>query len=128
VFKKYLLLYILVIPALFGACSDTNNFKKAVVEKTSSRVCIKLFGKRRLMAHSPNDLLSDNTYIDSLLIYTPQLIQGETDNIEIPVPEGDYKIQGKIIIKGKTLMVTLFTNNTTEKRLIPSDWNGKYDF
>jgi hypothetical protein len=118
------LFFIILISA---GCQRTDNFKDVTIGKTNGKISIKLIGKRKLMSHSPNDLVEDNTYTDSLVIYTPTLKEGKITDIEIPVPEGNYKFQGSLFNKGNKLIVTIFIVDTTQKKLIPSDWNGTYD-
>ncbi len=124
--KIFFIIPLLIIISASVGCSDARNFKEAAVQKIDGKICIKLFGKRKLMAHSPKDLVSDNIYTDSLLIYIPGLKNGEIKGVEIPVDKGNYKFQGSVFVNDNRLIVKIFIVNTNEKTLIPSDWNGSY--
>jgi hypothetical protein len=123
---KYPLLLLLTI-LMLADCNDSYNFKEATLQEVNGKICIKLSGKRKLLMHSPKDIAGDNTYTDSLLIYTSVLKEGAITDIEIPVAEGDYQYQRTIFKKRNELTVDVFIVNTTENRLVPSDWNGHYD-
>jgi hypothetical protein len=123
--KYRLSLFFIIL--IYTECQGTDNFKDVTIEKANGKVSIKLLGKRRLMSHSPNDLVGDNTYTDSLIIYTPTLKEGKITDIEIPVPEGNYKFEGSLFNKDTKLIVTIFIVDTAQKKSIPSDWNGTYN-
>lgn len=79
------------------------------------------------MSHSPNNRVGENSYTHILMIYTSKLKEGKITDIEILVPERNYKFQGSLFNKDNKLTATIFIVDTTQKKSIPLDWNGTYD-
>ena len=118
--------FLILLCLIIVGCEDTSNLKDAIIQNEGGSVRIKLLGRRKLMVHSLGDAIKSRTYIDSLIICTPKLTEGTTNDIEIPVGDGNYRFKGSISKKKRKLTVTIFIEDTARKALIPSDWNGTY--
>ena len=78
------------------------------------------------MGHDPSSVLSNRTYEDSIIFQVPSLQAGIIKGEEIPVQKGRYKYLGQIIIDGKKVQVDLSYDNTDDKKIELTSWNGKY--
>lgn len=78
------------------------------------------------MGHDPGSVLSNETYEDSVVLQVPSLRDGIIRGEEIPVQPGRYKYLGQIVIDGKKVQVKLSYENTDDKKLEPTSWNGEY--
>ena len=105
-------------------CANAQNYEQAYVVKKGDKVFIELKGKRKYLVHNPSDI--DKTYEDSILIEIQEFKDGMIDGKTIPVKPGYYKYEGNILINKNRLKVNLLINNTDDKILNPSDWNGEY--
>ena len=106
-------------------CANAQNYKQAYVIKKGDKVFIELKGKREYLVHNPGDIASQ-TYEDSILIEIQEFKDGMIDGKTIPVKPGYYKYEGNILINKNRLKVNLLINNTDDKKLNPSGWNGEY--
>lgn len=120
---KILFCFVLLITLL--ACSRAYNYKDAEGITVSGQHFIKLKGKRKLMAHDISAFFN-KTYEDSILISVPSLKDGIVKAEEIPAKEGYYKYLGELSIKGNILEVNLSYDNTDDKKIELSAWNGQY--
>jgi hypothetical protein len=118
--KTYMFLFIIFLVG----CANAQNYKQAYVIKKGDKVFIELKGKRKYLAHNPSDI--GKTYEDSILIEIQEYKDGVIDGRTIPVKPGYYKYEGNILINKNRLQVNLLINNTDDKKLNPSDWNGEY--
>lgn len=78
------------------------------------------------MGHDPGSVLSNETYEDSVVLQVPSLQDGTINGKEIPVRKGYYKYLGQIVIDGKKIQVDLSYDNSDDKKIEPTSWNGKY--
>ena len=118
--------FVAILPLLFVSCSGSKNYQEAYGYKQGDKSFIKIKGKRKLMAHDPGSVLSDETYEDSVILQVPSLQDGTIKGEEIPVQQGRYKYLGQIIIDGKNIQVNLSYDNTDDKKIEPTSWNGEY--
>lgn len=79
-----------------------------------------------LVGHDPGPVLSGKTYEDSIVLQIPSLQNGTIKGEEIPVRKARYKYLGQIIIDGKKVQVDLSYDNTDDKKVEPTSWNGAY--
>ena len=80
------------------------------------------------MGHDPGSVLSNETYEDSVILQVPSLRDGIIKGQEIPVRKGYYSYLGEIIIHNEKVQVNLSYDNTDDKKVEPTSWNGKYIF
>lgn len=112
---------LLVIELSCGSGSNTEakNYKNAYLMTVNDSTFLKLKGKRVLL-HDPG------TYEDSIMFFLPKL-SGRINGEDIPAPKGYYKYLGFIIIDSNKVKVNLLLNNTDDKRIDTSTWNGVYN-
>ncbi|MDB5018424.1 MAG: hypothetical protein JWQ84_3256 [Mucilaginibacter sp.] len=103
------------------------NYPDAYIVKNGNHEFIKLKGRRKLIVHDLFSLLINKTYEDSTLLPILVIEDGIIRGNVIPVEKGDYKFDGTILIKGKSLIVHLYLINTDDNTLPAYDWNGKYN-
>ena len=118
------LLHILIILALIlqiscGSGTQAQNYKKAYLVTANDLLFLKLKG-RRVPIHQ------NGTYEDSIFIPIPKLFEGRIEGKEIPVIKGNFAFKGYILIDKNTLEVNLLVDDTTNNKLRPLSWNGKY--
>jgi hypothetical protein len=77
------------------------------------------------MAHGPVSIFFAGTSPVSELLTLPRLT-GKVDGSEIPVPDGHYRYVGSVHFVGQTMIVDLYYDNTDDKKLEASAWNGNY--
>jgi hypothetical protein len=118
--------FIAFLPLLFVSCSGGENYQEAYGYKQDGKAFIKIKGKRKLMGHDPGSVLSNENYEDSVILQVPSLRDGIIKGEEIPVRKGNYKYLGEILIKGDEAQVNLSYDNTDDKKVEPTSWNGKY--
>lgn len=118
--------YMFFLIIFFVGCANAQNYKQAYVIKKGDKVFIELKGRREYLVHNPGDISSNKTYEDSILIEIQEFKDGIIDGKAIPVKPGYYKYEGNILINKNRLKVDLLINNTDDKILSPSDWNGEY--
>jgi hypothetical protein len=111
---------------LFISCSGSDNYEEAFGYEQSGKSFIKIKGKRKLIGHDPGAVLSNETYEDSVIFQVLSLQAGTIKGGEIPVQKGHYKYLGQIIIDGKKVQVNLSYDNTDDKKIEPTSWNGEY--
>jgi hypothetical protein len=119
---------LLLLCFYFVNCSTSKNHKNAFGFEENGQTFIKLKDKRSYMVHDPISAFLNKKYWDSIIIALPSLRDGKIDGADIPVPKGYYKYLGDITINGDELQVNLLINNTDDKKIEPSEWNGKYIF
>jgi hypothetical protein len=115
--------FIIIILLRGGA----TNYKDAFIENYNDQIFIKLEGRRKQMVHDPISIILNKTYEDSLLIPLPALADGTIKGKDVSVEKGYYKYEGEIVINKKQAKVNLLINNTDDKKIEPSDWNGEYN-
>lgn len=115
-----------ILSLLFISCSGSENYEKAFGYDQNGKSFIKVKGKRKLMGHDPGSVLSNETYEDSVIFQVPSLQAGTIKGEDIPVQKGRYKYLGQIIIDGDNVQVNLSYDNTDDKKIQPTSWNGKY--
>jgi hypothetical protein len=107
---------------LFFSCSVSENYQDAFSYQQDGKSFIEIKGKRKVMGHDPNVMLSNKTYEDNVILQDG-IIKGE----EISVRKVSYKYLGQIIIDGKNVQIDLsYDDNTDDKKIEPTSWNGKY--
>jgi hypothetical protein len=111
---------------LFISCSGSDNYEEAFGYEQNGISFIKIKGKRKLMGHDPGSVLSNETYEDSVIFQVSSLQSGTIKGEEIPVQKGRYKYLGQIIIDGKKVQVNLSYDNTDDRKIEPTSWNGEY--
>lgn len=104
----------------------SENHSDAYIERVGEKSFIKLKGRRYLMAHDPISALKGETYEDSILIPIGRIKNGLIRGEDIPVEEGYYKYRGTITVDNENLIINLLADNTDDKTLEPSSWNGEY--
>jgi hypothetical protein len=117
---------IVTFPLFFVSCSGSENYKEAYSYQQDGKSFIKIKGKRKLMAHDLGSVLSNKTYEDSVILQVPSLQDGTIKGEDIPVSKGHYKYLGQIHIDRKKVQVDLSYDNTDDKKIEPTSWNGKY--
>jgi hypothetical protein len=117
---------IAIISLLIVSCSGSENYQEAYGYLQDGQFFIKIKGKRKLMGHDPGSVLSNKTYEDSLILQVPSLQDGTIKGEEVPTRKGYYKYLGQIIIDRKKLQVNLSYDNTDDKKIEPTSWNGEY--
>ena len=118
--------FIAFLSILFASCSGSENFQEAYGYQQDGKSFIKIKGKRKLMGHDLGSVLTNETYEDSVILQVPSLQDGTIKGEEIPVRKGYYKYLGQIVIDGKEVQVDLSYDNTDDKKIEPTSWNGKY--
>lgn len=118
--------YFVLLVAL-TSCSKAQNYPDAEAIIDEGKTFIKLKGKRGQMAHDIISLFSSKTYEDSILILVPSFNDGIIKGEDVSIEKGHYKYLGELSITGNRLKVNLFHDNTDDKRVEPTSWNGKYN-
>ena len=111
---------------LVFSCSESSNYPNAYGYQQDGKSFIKIKGKRELMVHDSWSVLSNKTYEDSLILQVPSLENDTITGEEIPVQKGHYNYVGQIIIDAEKVWVDLSYNNTDDKKIEPTSWNGEY--
>jgi hypothetical protein len=112
---------------LFFSCSGSENYQEAYGYQEDGESFIKIKGKRKWMGHDPGSVLSNDTYEDSVILQVPSLQDGTIKGEVIPVRKGRYKYLGEIAIEGKKVQINLSYDNTDDKKIEPTSWNGVYN-
>jgi hypothetical protein len=118
--------FIAFLSFLFVSCAGGENYQEAYGHQQDGKAFIKIKGKRKLMGHDPGSVLSNETYEDIVILQVPSLQDGTIKGQEIPVRGGRYKYLGEIIIEGDKVQVNLNYDNTDDKKIEPTSWNGEY--
>lgn len=105
----------------------TRNYENAYIITKGGTQFIKLKGRRRLMVHDPISMLLNKTYEDSTLLPVSAIKDSVINGADVPVEKGYYKFKGTVSIKGRSVIVNLFINDTDDKTLPDYDWNGDYN-
>src|SRR5215208_3737459 len=95
------------LPLLLCSCTGGENYEKAYGFEKDGKSFIELKGKRKLAAHDPGSLVSNETYEDSLVIQVPSLQNGDISGRDIPVKRGHYKYLGNVTIQDDRVQVKL---------------------
>jgi hypothetical protein len=128
--KKYHIILIVVVLSLlllFLFNSPAENFKEANMKVHNGEKVLVLKGRRTLMSHDIISAVSRKTYVDSVYFKIPFKGNGILKGEKIEVEKGNYSYEGKIKIDNENVTVDLYFNNVDDKKIEPSEWNGKYD-
>jgi hypothetical protein len=129
--RKYIkiLIIVIVISVLLLFLFDTpaENFKEANLKLYYGEKVLVLKGKRSLMSHDIISAVSRKTYVDSVYFRIPFNGNGVLNGEKIEVENGNYAYEGNIKISNGNVYVDLYFNNVDDKKLEPSEWNGKYN-
>jgi hypothetical protein len=107
------------------ACATSSNDPVATFLQHGDVYKISLSGRRENMAHDPVSIFFAGTSPVSTSLTLPRLT-GKVDGSEIPVPDGYYRYVGSVRFEGQTMIVDLYYDNTDDKKLDTSGWNGTY--
>ena len=129
--RKYIKIVIIVIVIsvllLFLFDTPAENFKEANLKLYDGEKVLVLKGKRSLMSHDIISAVSRKTYVDSVYFRIPFNGNGVLNGEKIEVENGNYAYEGNIKISNGNVYVDLYFNNVDDKKLEPSEWNGKYN-
>lgn len=129
--RKYINISLIVIAILaisiFLLNSPSENFNDANFKFYGGKKNLVLKGRRPLMSHDLISIINRKTYVDSIYFQIPFNGSGTLNGEKIEVEKGNYKYKGKIKIDKENVTVDLYLNNFDDKKLMPSEWNGKYE-
>lgn len=114
---------ILALAVIIFSCGprlnlEAENYKNARLVTLNDSIFLKLNG-RRVYLHDTG------IYEDSILIFMPQL-NGRINGSDLPAQKGYYKYLGFILMDSNKVKVNLLLDNTDDKRIDTSAWNGEY--
>jgi hypothetical protein len=128
--RKPIYIILLFVVVFFGIRflnhTDAKNYTDAHVISRNDTVFIELKGRRSLMNHEVWSC-NNKTYEATHLIPIPKLADGKIEAKDLLIGSGGYKRTGYILINKSKLTVSLFYDNTDDKKIDPSDWNGEYN-
>lgn len=125
--KILTIVIVISILLLFLLSTPVENFSEANLKLSGDEKVLVLKGKRTLMSHDIISAFSRKTYVDSIYFKIPFKENGILKGDKIEVEKGNYNYKGNIKIDNGNVTVDLYINNVDDKKIEPSEWNGKYN-
>ena len=128
---KFIFIFFWIVILSFAAIFWWNNHKIGnnesanIIEKNGTKY-LELIAERKGLVHDPISILFPEHHKESFLLPLTLFHNDTLLGNYIPVQPGYYKYLGKVVKTDKNLIVDLYYDNTDDKKVKKTEWNGKY--